>query len=35
VFLPGNTGNYVFDLTVTDSKGNSTTKTLVVRLIGL
>jgi hypothetical protein len=35
VFLPGNTGNYIFDLTVTDSKGNSTTKTLTVRLIGL
>jgi K319L-like, PKD domain len=35
VFLPGNAGNYIFDVTVTDSKGNSTTKTLVVRLIGL
>ncbi|MCU1338526.1 MAG: OmpA/MotB domain protein [Bryobacterales bacterium] len=35
VFLPGNTGNYIFDVTVTDSKGNSTTKTLTVRLIGL
>jgi OmpA family/PKD domain len=35
VFLPGNAGNYIFDLTVTDSKGNSTTKTLTVRLIGL
>jgi len=35
VFLQGNTGNFIFDLTVTDSKGNSTTKTLTVRLIGL
>jgi len=35
VYLPGTPGNYIFDLTVTDSKGNSTTKTLTVRLIGL
>ena len=35
VFLQGDTGNFIFDLTVTDSKGNSTTKTLTVRLIGL
>jgi hypothetical protein len=35
VFLPGTAGNYIFDLTVTDSKGNSTTKSLTVRLIGL
>jgi hypothetical protein len=35
VFLPGTAGNYIFDLTVTDSKGNSTTKTLTVRLIGI
>jgi hypothetical protein len=35
VFLPGSAGNYIFDLTVTDSKGNSTTQTLTVRLIGL
>ena len=35
VYLPGQPGNYIFDLTVTDSKGNSTTKTLTVRLIGL
>ena len=34
VYLPGNVGNYIFDLTVTDSKGNSTTRTLTVRLIG-
>ena len=34
VYLPGTPGNYIFDLTVTDSKGNSTTKTLTVRLIG-
>jgi hypothetical protein len=33
VYLPGTAGNYVFDLTVTDSKGNSTTKTLTVRLL--
>ena len=35
VYLPGDAGNYIFDLTVTDSKGNSTTQTLTVRLIGL
>jgi len=35
VYLPGTPGNYIFDLTVTDSKGISTTKTLTVRLIGL
>jgi hypothetical protein len=35
VYLPGTPGNYIFDLTVTDSKGNSTTKSLTVRLIGL
>src|SRR6185295_11920273 len=35
VYLPGTAGNYIFDVTVTDSKGNSTTKTLTVRLIGL
>jgi len=35
VYLPGTPGNYIFDLTVTDSKGNSTTRTLTVRLIGL
>jgi K319L-like, PKD domain/OmpA family len=35
VYLPGSPGNFIFDLTVTDSKGNSTTKTLIVRLIGL
>jgi hypothetical protein len=35
VFLRLAPGNYVFDLTVTDSKGNSSTKTLTVRLIGL
>jgi len=35
VYLPGTAGNYIFDLTVTDSKGNSTTSTLTVRLIGL
>jgi len=35
VFLPESPGNYLFDLTVTDSKGKSTTKTLTVRLIGL
>jgi len=35
VYLPGTAGNYIFDLTVTDSKGNSTTRTLTVRLIGL
>ncbi len=34
VYLSGSPGNFVFDLTVTDSKGNSTTKTLIVRLIG-
>ncbi|MGH9645726.1 MAG: PKD domain-containing protein, partial [Bryobacteraceae bacterium] len=34
IYLPGSTGNYVFDLTITDSKGNSTTQTLTVRLIG-
>jgi hypothetical protein len=34
VILPGSAGNYIFDLTVTDSKGNSTTKSLIVRLIG-
>jgi hypothetical protein len=34
IYLPGSTGNYVFDLTVTDSKGNSATQTLTVRLIG-
>ena len=34
VYLPASAGNYIFDLTVTDSKGNSTTKTLTVRLIG-
>jgi hypothetical protein len=34
VFLPGDAGNYIFDLTVTDSKGNSATKSLTVRLIG-
>jgi hypothetical protein len=34
VYLPGTPGNYIFDLTVTDSKGNSTTQTLTVRLIG-
>jgi len=34
VYLPGSAGNYIFDLTVTDSKGNSTTQTLTVRLIG-
>jgi hypothetical protein len=34
VYLPVSAGNYIFDLTVTDSKGNSTTKTLTVRLIG-
>lgn len=35
VYLPGTPGNYIFDLTVTDSKGKSTTKSLTVRLIGL
>lgn len=35
VVLTRSAGNYIFDLTVTDSKGNSTTKTLTVRLIGL
>ena len=35
VYLPGTPGNYIFDLTVTDSKGNSATKTLTVRLINL
>ena len=35
VYLSKAPGNYIFDLTVTDSKGNSTTKTLTVRLIGL
>ena len=35
VYLRDSPGNYIFDLTVTDSKGNSTTKTLTVRLIGL
>ena len=35
VFLNGNAGNFIFDVTVTDSKGNSSTKTLTVRLIGL
>ena len=35
VYLPSTPGNYIFDLTVTDSKGVSTTKTLTVRLIGL
>jgi len=35
VYLPGTPGNYIFDLTVTDSKGISTTRTLTVRLIGL
>jgi len=34
VYLPGDFGNYIFDLTVTDSKGNSTTRTLTVRLLG-
>jgi hypothetical protein len=34
VYLRLAAGNYIFDLTVTDSKGNSTTKTLTVRLIG-
>ena len=34
IYLPGSTGNYIFDLTVTDSKGVSTTQTLTVRLIG-
>jgi hypothetical protein len=33
VYLRLDPGNYIFDLTVTDSKGNSTTKTLIVRLI--
>ena len=33
VYLSGDAGNYIFDLTVTDSKGNSTTRTLTVRLI--
>jgi hypothetical protein len=33
VYLPGSTGNYIFDLTVTDSKGHSTTQTLTVRLM--
>jgi len=35
VFLRLAPGNYIFDLTVTDSKGNSSTKTLTVRLIGI
>jgi hypothetical protein len=35
VFLRLAPGNYLFDLTVTDSKGNSSTKTLTVRLIGI
>ena len=35
VYLRQDPGNYIFDLTVTDSKGNSSTKTLTVRLIGL
>ena len=35
VYLSGTPGNYIFDLTVTDSKGNSTTKSLTVRLINL
>jgi hypothetical protein len=34
VYLSLDAGNYIFDLTVTDSKGNSTTQTLTVRLIG-
>jgi hypothetical protein len=35
VFLRLAAGNYIFDVTVTDSKGNSSTKTLTVRLIGI
>ncbi len=35
VFLRLAPGNYIFDVTVTDSKGNSSTKTLTVRLIGI
>jgi hypothetical protein len=34
VYLRLQAGNYIFDVTATDSKGNSTTKTLTVRLIG-
>ena len=34
VFLRGSTGNFLFDVTATDSKGNSSTRTLTVRLIG-
>jgi len=33
VYLRQAAGNYIFDVTATDSKGNSTTKTLTVRLI--
>jgi outer membrane protein OmpA-like peptidoglycan-associated protein len=33
VYLPGSAGSFLFDLTVTDSKGNSSTKTLTVWLI--
>jgi len=33
VYLRLAAGNYIFDVTATDSKGNSTTKTLTVRLI--
>jgi hypothetical protein len=35
VFLRLAPGNYTFDVTATDSKGNSSTKTLTVRLIGI
>ena len=34
VYLPGSAGSFLFDVTVTDSKGNSSTKTLTVWLIG-
>jgi len=34
VYLRMEYGNYIFDLTVTDSKGNKTTKSLIVRLLG-